>query len=128
MNPWNSNYKSHQGNIGLGQAIAYFTSIGVPVLLPLNDTQKYDLVVDLDGLKRISIKTTKQLNKNHTHFVVGLRNTGGSSGKSIIRKFNNKDCDYVFVYTYSNRRYLIPSEEIDVNTITLNSQWDKYLV
>lgn len=128
MNPWNSNYKSHQGNIGLGQAIAYFTSIGVPVLLPLNDTQKYDLVVDWNGLKRISIKTTKQLNKNHKYFVVGLRNTGGSSGKSIIRKFNNEDCDYVFVYTYSNQRYLIPSKEIDVNTITLTSKWDKYSV
>lgn len=96
MNPWNSNYKSHQGNIGLGQAISYFTSVGILVLLPLNDTQKYDL----DGLKRISVKTTKQLNKNHTYFVVGLRNTGGSSGKSIIRKFNNKDWDYVFVYTF----------------------------
>lgn len=24
MNPWTSNYKSHQGNVGLGRAIAYY--------------------------------------------------------------------------------------------------------
>lgn len=128
MNPWESKYKSHQGNIGLGQAIAYFTSIGVPVLLPLNDTQKYDLVVDLNGLKRVSVKTTKYLNKNNTYYIVGLRNTGGSSGKSKIRKFNKVDCDYLFVYTYSNQRYLIPSELIEINTLTLSPQWDIYLV
>ena len=26
MNPWTSNYKSHQGNVGLGRAIAYYTA------------------------------------------------------------------------------------------------------
>ena len=128
MNPWNSNYKSHQGNIGLGQAIAYFTSIGVPVLLPLNDTQKYDLVVAWNGLKRISVKTTKQLNKNLKYFIVGLRNTGGSSGKSIIRKFNKEDCDYIFMYTFTNQRYLIPTDMINVNTITLTPEWNKYQI
>ena len=28
MNPWESNYKSHQGNVGLGRAIAYYTEKG----------------------------------------------------------------------------------------------------
>ena len=45
MNPWESNYKSHQGNVGLGRAIAYYTEKGYTVMLPLNDTQKYDLVI-----------------------------------------------------------------------------------
>ena len=53
-------YQSLQGNYGLGTAIAYFTSHKIPVCLPLNDTQKYDLVVDMDGeLKRVSVKTGK---------------------------------------------------------------------
>lgn len=33
-----------QGTIGLGKAIAYFTSRGFVVSIPLNDSQDYDLV------------------------------------------------------------------------------------
>ena len=29
---------SHQGNLGLGRAIAYYTAHCIPVLIPLNDT------------------------------------------------------------------------------------------
>lgn len=39
MSPWESNYKSLQGNVGLGMAIAYYTNVGFHVLIPLNDTQ-----------------------------------------------------------------------------------------
>ena len=57
MNPWTSEYKSHQGNIGLGRAIAYYTSKGVPVLIPLNDTQPYDLVVEkMENYKKYQLK------------------------------------------------------------------------
>lgn len=37
-------YQSIQGNLGFGKAIEYFTSYGITVALPLNDTQKYDLI------------------------------------------------------------------------------------
>ena len=35
-----------KGNSGLGIAIAYFSINGYTVLIPLNDTQDYDLVVE----------------------------------------------------------------------------------
>ena len=35
-----------KGNTGLGIAIAYYTSKGYTVSIPLNDTQDYDLIVD----------------------------------------------------------------------------------
>lgn len=50
MNAWESQYKSHQGNLGLGRAIAYYTAHCIPVLIPLNDTQKYDIVVDKESI------------------------------------------------------------------------------
>ena len=37
------------GNAGLAMAIAYFGSNGYTVSVPLNDTQDYDLVVDMGG-------------------------------------------------------------------------------
>ena len=43
-------YNSLQGNLGLGKAIEYFTSHSIPVAIPLNDTQKYDLIADFDGI------------------------------------------------------------------------------
>ena len=43
-----------QGDVGLGRAIAYFTSEGFTVCLPLTDNQDYDLVVEKEnGLKKI---------------------------------------------------------------------------
>lgn len=48
-----------QGLIGVGDAIAWFCSHGYDVCLPLNDSQKYDLVVDLGGdLHRVKVKTS----------------------------------------------------------------------
>jgi hypothetical protein len=88
MNAWESNYKSHQGNLGLGRAIAYYTTNCIPVLIPLNDTQKYDIAVDKDGLKRVSVKTTQCLSKSGNYEVL-LKNCGGSSGQSKIRHFDN---------------------------------------
>lgn len=75
MNPWESNYKSHQGNVGLGRAIAYYTEKGYTVMLPLNDTQKYDLVIDKDGLlQRVSVKTTQFIANKKNEFSVLLKN------------------------------------------------------
>ena len=125
---WNNEYKSMQGNIGLGRAIAYFTSVGITVCLPINDTQKFDLVADIDGLKKVSIKTTAY-QRNNDYYTVQLKNTGGSSGKGKIRLFDSKSCEYLFVLCSNNDMYLIPSCEITAkSTLTLTDNFDKYKV
>ena len=130
INPWESNYKSHQGNVGLGRAIAYYTSQCIPVLLPLNDTQKYDLVVDKDGkLQRVSVKTTKGRSSSGTSFNVQLKNCGGTSKQSKIRNFDNTSCDILFVVTIEGTMYEIPSSLIKAHTqLTLSKDWDDYIV
>lgn len=111
-------------------AIAYYTCNCIPVMLPLNDTQKYDLVIDKDGqLQRVSVKSTKQLNKSGTYYVVELKNSGGSSGKSIIRNFNNTTCDILFIVTVQGTMYEIPSSLINVSSaLTLSNEWNNYIV
>lgn len=106
--------------MGLGAAIAYFTSIGAPILIPLNDTQKYDLVVELNGvLKKVQVKTTCQTAKSG-NFVVGLKNSGGSSGVSKVRNFDPTDSDLLFVLTALGDLLVIPTNEIDsVSSFTL---------
>jgi len=122
-------YWSLQGNIGLGKAIEYFTSHQIPISIPLNDTQPYDLVVELNNeLKRISVKTSNNKTQYNT-YVVNLRNCGGSSGKNKNRPFNNNTCDYVFVLTGDNKTYFIPSNKIDnVNSINIGKKYTEYEV
>ena len=129
MNPWTSNYKSHQGNVGLGRAMAYYTTKCIPTLIPLNDTQKYNLAIDKDGkLQRVSVKTTQCKTKSGNYEVL-LKNSGGSSGTSKIRYFDNSTCDILFILTIEGTMYEIPSSEIDCkSSLTLTDKWDKYKV
>ena len=56
------NFKTNKekGNSGLGMAIAYFTTNGYVVSIPLNDTQDYDLVIEKDGdLKTVQAKSNR---------------------------------------------------------------------
>ena len=129
MNAWESNYKSHQGNLGLGAAIAYYTSKCITVALPLNDTQGYDLIIDDNGLKRVQVKTTKYKQAGGEYYTVQLGNTGGSSGKSKIRKFDNNKSDLLFIITIEGDIYEIPTNVITSGRmITLNSKYEIFKV
>ena len=118
-----------QGNLGLGKAIEYFTSHSIPVAIPLNDTQKYDLIADFNGkLQRISVKTSRAT-ENGKSFSVQLKNTGGSSGNNKIRPFDNESCDYLFISTINEEYYLIPSKEVTaINSINVGPKYYDYLV
>ena len=122
-------YNAMQGNFGLGKAIEYFTSQGIPVSIPLNDTQKYDIIADFNSkLQRISIKTSRY-KKSESSYEVLLKNTGGSSGNNKIRLFNNQDCDYVFIYTADENLYLIPADKIQAtNSICVGNKYNEYKV
>ena len=122
-------YQSIQGNLGLGVAIEYFTSWNYPVALPLNDTQKYDLIVDFNGtLTRVQVKTSRYT-KNGTSYEVLLKNCGGTSKGSKIRPFDNTTCDYVFILTGDNKKYLIPASKITAtNCIVVGNKYTEYLV
>ena len=122
-------YLSLQGNMGLSKAIDYFTSHQIPIAIPMNDTQKYDLIADFDGkLQRISVKTSRQLTENGT-YNVNLRNTGGSSGNFKTRPFDKNTCDYIFILTGADKIYLIPTNIIEAtNSITVGKKYNEYEV
>ena len=123
-------YQSIQGNLGLAKAINYFVSHSIPVSIPLNDTQKYDLIADFNGkLQRVSVKTSRNTHTNGKSYEVQLRNTGGSSGKSVIRLFDNESADYLFVYTADDKMYLIPFSAITATSgIVVGIKYTEYLV
>ena len=99
-----------QGDIGMGLCISYFTVNTKTVCLPLTDSQEYDLVVDMDGLKKISVKTsTYKLPSGG--YEVNLRTCGGNY-KGKVKHFDNTSCDFVFVACADGRLFLIPSKKI----------------
>jgi len=104
----NASNSKKQGDIGLGNAIAFFTSKGYTVSLPLTDSQDYDLIVDVNGtLNRVQVKTTSYKNRHGT-FIVNLSTKGGNRSFNTIKKLDHSKIDSLFVLTSEGNRYWIP--------------------
>lgn len=85
-----------KGNSSLGIAIAYYSSNGYTVSIPLNDTQDYDLIVDKDNiLKKVQVKSTACKTK-YGNYQVALKSCGGTKGK-IYKTVIETNVDEVFV-------------------------------
>lgn len=107
-----------QGNIGMGRAIAYFTSKGNTVSLPLNDCQDYDLVVDIDGaLSKVQVKTTRYKAPSG-NYIVSLVSSGGSKGE-IYHRVVDSSCDLLFVSSEDGEDYIFPVENLPRKCLTL---------
>lgn len=111
-----------RGNSGLAMAIAYFGCNGNTVSIPVNDTQDYDLVVDISGsLKKVQVKFTGFKSKAD-NYVVNLRSSGGTKGK-VYSRVIDLNIDILFVVCSDKEMYLIPKEEIvATNSMVLNKK------
>ncbi|MBE6158343.1 MAG: hypothetical protein E7159_00785 [Firmicutes bacterium] len=106
------------GNAALGTAIGYFTNEGYTVSIPLNDTQDYDLIVDIEGkLHKVQVKGTTFKTK-YDVYQVSLKSSGGTKGK-IYKTIKDTDVDLTFVACEDGQMFLIPKEALN-NTSTLN--------
>lgn len=112
------NTNKEKGNTGLGIAIAYYTSNGYIVSIPLNDTQDYDLIVDKnDKLYKVQVKATSCKTK-YGNYQVALKSCGGTKGKTY-KTIINTNIDEVFIVTDNIDIYIIPIKKI-YNYTTLN--------
>lgn len=115
-----------QGNIGLSSAILYFTLNKNTVSIPLNDSQEYDLVVEINNtLYKVQVKTTGH--KINNHYSVCLKSSGGTSGK-IYHTLQDSDCHLLFVLCEDGSQYLIPRDRFLKNKTKLNlgKEMDEY--
>jgi hypothetical protein len=124
----NCKNSKQQGDMGLGQAIAWFSSNGYTVSLPLTDSQAYDLVVDDGTLKRVQVKTTGYKSPNN-NYVVGLKTCGGNQSFHTTKLFNNELVELLFILTNAGEKYLIPTSElVPKSSIHLSSTYNKYRI
>ena len=122
------NFKTNKekGNTSLGIAIAYYSSNGYTVSIPLNDTQDYDLIVDKnDNLKKVQVKSTSCKTK-YGNYQVALKSCGGTKGKTyktVIETY----IDEVFILTEDTGIYILPIQEIkNKSTLTICNKYEKY--
>ncbi len=108
-----------QGDIGVAQAIYYYTKEGFQVSIPNTDSTKYDLIVDdgqgvnskiaprTHGLFRVQCKTTYSRREGVP--VVGLRTMGGNqSWGGTVKYIEAKDAEMVWVCVEGTDGYEIP--------------------
>jgi hypothetical protein len=124
----NYNNKSIAGNIGLGYAIAWYTSQGNIVSLPLTDTQDYDLIYDNGKLNKVQVKTTRH--KQNGTYRASIKTSGGNqSWNKVIKKFDNDKVDELFVLVETGDMYAIPSKDIDAKSeISLGDKYETYKI
>ena len=114
-----------KGNAGLGIAIAYYSSNGYTVSIPLNDTQDYDLIVDKENvLKKVQVKATSCKTK-YDKYQVALKSCGGTKGKTY-KTIMDTNINEVFIVTDTMEMFIIPIEEIkNKSTINLCEKYEK---
>jgi len=119
-----------QGDIGLAIAIAWFEMNGYPTLIPLTDSQDYDLGIDLGHkIARVQVRTTYH-KKESGVYKVNLAVSGGNrSGIGKIKYFDPQKVDYLFVVTETLEKYFIPSILIEARrVVTLSDKYAEYKV
>ena len=116
-----------QGDIGVGEAIAFFIRRGQTVLFPLSDSEPYDLAFD-DGarLNKVQVRTTA-CKSRCGRYQVNLRVLGGNQSFHTVTQFDNTKVDFLFVLTAGADKYLIPSVEIqNESSLNLGIKMEKY--
>jgi hypothetical protein len=99
-----------KGTVGLGHAIAYFTRKGMMVALPLNDSQPYDLIVEIDNaLQKVQVKTS-------TSNAIALRTMGGNQSYHTAKLFDHSSCDYVYGLLDNGDSWLVPTSTFSNKT------------
>ena len=116
-----------QGDAGLGQAIAYFTSIGWEVALPLTDSADWDLIVETDTyeLKKVQVKTSYQLEESGImKFNIDVK--GGNKSGNNSKHADQQQYDLLFLYHLETKKQaLIPKTSITSN-VQINIGGRKY--
>lgn len=108
-----------KGDIGVAQAIAYYTRAGHVVSYPLTDNAKYDLVVEVDGeLKKVQCKYTAY---KRDDYIVELRTMGGNASWNKV--YGYVDADLLFVADESGKMFEFPKQRFSgKSSITLSAK------
>lgn len=97
-----------QGNVGVARAIYEYSRRGYTVLLPASDSDKYDMIVDVNGtLYKVQVKTSRC--KVGDKYQINLATKGGNTKTNTIRGREFADYDWLFCLTDDGACWSIPA-------------------
>lgn len=111
-----NNSTKYLGNLTELQCITRFYELGYPVSIPYGDSEKYDMIIDINGnLYRLQCKhANPHMNDDGKVAFITIKtvwSSGYTKNKKYTRnQYSKEDCDY-FVTHYEGKNYLIPVEE-----------------
>ena len=104
------------GNLTELQCITRFYELGYPISIPYGDSEKYDMILDVNGkLYRLQCKhANPQIEDDGTISSIKIKTvwqTGYTKNNPNTRhQYSKEDCDY-FVTHYEGKNYLVPVEQ-----------------
>ena len=101
-----------QGNVGVARAIYEYTKMGYTVLMPLSDSDKYDMVIDNGNqLLKVQVKTSRCQSPSGG-YSINLKTSGGNTKTNTIRKRDSNDYDLLFTLVEDGRCWNIPTKDL----------------
>ena len=100
-----------QGNITEIECMLAFLKLGYNVLTPYGDCERYDFVVDINGIfYKIQVKSANASHIEDGYIEFKTANKTTKDGKNVRHFYTKEEIDY-FMTSYNNQCYLIPVEE-----------------
>lgn len=98
------------GNITEVESMLHFLKLGINVLRPYGDCERYDFVIDLNGkFYRIQVKTST-LSDDGKSIMFSCKSSHRKNGNIVNEKYTSDDIDY-FVTTWNGKCYMVPIGE-----------------
>lgn len=108
----------------MARAIYEYTRLGYTVLIPMTDSNKYDIVIEKDGcFKRVQVKTTslREPSSKPGVYRAIIESRGGVQANKVIQR-KSGDYDILFVMTVEDGCWSIPEDVITAkSTITVGT-------
>lgn len=100
----------HLGNITELECMTSIVRLGYNVLTPYGDCERYDFVIDINGVfYKIQSKTSRSYDDGAS-FTFNCRSNHRKNGKIVHHKYTKDEIDFFITY-FNNQCYLIPVEE-----------------
>jgi hypothetical protein len=119
-----------QGDIGVAQAIYWYTLNGFKVSIPNTESTRYDLIIEKDGkFQRVQCKTTFA-KSSYGIPILALRTLGGNrSWGGTVKKINSAEVDIVWASVDGTSAYVFPAELIEgMSSLHLGEKYKDYKV
>ena len=94
----------------------WFASKGAIVCFPLGHSPDWDFIAEYEGrLVRVQVKTCVSFHKHRWCVAVCTRG-GNQSWSGLVKRFDQRSCDYLFAVVGDGRRWCIPSDALEGQT------------